>query len=338
MIILDQVKKVFQTSSGQVTAVDSVNLEIKKGEIFGIIGYSGAGKSTLIRMLNLLERPTDGTVTIDGKDLTKVSAKELRLARQQIGMVFQHFNLLWSRTVYENIAFSLEIAGVKKNEIKPRVLELIQLVGLSGKENNYPSQLSGGQKQRVGIARALANNPKVLLCDEATSALDPQTTDEILDLLVTINRKYNLTIVLITHEMHVIQKICHHVAIMENGRIVEQGDVLTVFRTPSHSVTKRFVKQVVNEDESLNMLDTLSKQFPDGKIVLLKYFQGNAEKPFITNVIRKYDVDINIIHGTVVQTQDGGYGSLYVQLTGNDINSALNYLKEAGVEIEVMAR
>lgn len=338
MIILDQVKKVFQTSSGQVTAVDSVNLEIKKGEIFGIIGYSGAGKSTLIRMLNLLERPTDGTVTIDGKDLTKVSAKELRLARQQIGMVFQHFNLLWSRTVYENIAFSLEIAGVKKNEIKPRVLELIQLVGLSGKENNYPSQLSGGQKQRVGIARALANNPKVLLCDEATSALDPQTTDEILDLLVAINRKYNLTIVLITHEMHVIQKICHHVAIMENGRIVEQGDVLTVFRTPSHSVTKRFVKQVVNEDESLNTLDTLSKQFPDGKIVLLKYFQGNAEKPFITNVIRKYDVDINIIHGKVVQTQDGGYGSLYVQLTGNDINSALNYLKEAGVEIEVMAR
>ena len=338
MIILDQVKKVFQTSSGQVTAVDSVNLEIKKGEIFGIIGYSGAGKSTLIRMLNLLERPTDGTVTIDAKDLTKVSAKELRLARQQIGMVFQHFNLLWSRTVYENIAFSLEIAGVKKNEIKPRVLELIQLVGLSGKENNYPSQLSGGQKQRVGIARALANNPKVLLCDEATSALDPQTTDEILDLLVTINRKYNLTIVLITHEMHVIQKICHHVAIMENGRIVEQGDVLTVFRTPSHSVTKRFVKQVVNEDESLNTLDTLSKQFPDGKIVLLKYFQGNAEKPFITNVIRKYDVDINIIHGKVVQTQDGGYGSLYVQLTGNDINSALNYLKEAGVEIEVMAR
>ena len=338
MIILDQVKKVFQTSSGQVTAVDSVNLEIKKGEIFGIIGYSGAGKSTLIRMLNLLERPTDGTVTIDGKDLTKVSAKELRLARQQIGMVFQHFNLLWSRTVYENIAFSLEIAGVKKNEIKPRVLELIQLVGLSGKENNYPSQLSGGQKQRVGIARALANNPKVLLCDEATSALDPQTTDEILDLLVTINRKYNLTIVLITHEMHVIQKICHHVAIIENGRIIEQGDVLTVFRTPSHSVTKRFVKQVVNEDESLNTLDTLSKQFPDGKIVLLKYFQGNAEKPFITNVIRKYDVDINIIHGKVVQTQDGGYGSLYVQLTGNDINSALNYLKEAGVEIEVMAR
>lgn len=338
MIILDQVKKVFQSASGQVTAVDSVNLEIRTGEIFGVIGYSGAGKSTLIRMLNLLERPTEGTVMIDGKDLTKVSAKELRLARQQIGMVFQHFNLLWSRTVYENIAFSLEIAGVKKSDIKPRVLELIQLVGLSGKEQSYPSQLSGGQKQRVGIARALANNPKVLLCDEATSALDPQTTDEILDLLVTINRKYNLTIVLITHEMHVIQKICHHVAIMEDGRVVEQGDVLNVFRNPSHHVTKRFVKQVVNEDESLNTLDNLSAQFPDGKIVLLKYFKDKAEQPFITNVIRQYDVDINIIHGKVVQTQDGGYGSLYVQLTGNDINLALNYLKDAGVEIEVMVR
>lgn len=338
MIILDQVKKVFRTSSGQVTAVDSVNLEIRKGQIFGIIGYSGAGKSTLIRMLNLLERPTDGTVTIDGRDLTKVSAKELRLARQQIGMVFQHFNLLWSRTVYENIAFSLEIAGVKRDEIKPRVLELIQLVGLSGKENNYPSQLSGGQKQRVGIARALANNPKVLLCDEATSALDPQTTDEILDLLVTINKKYNLTIVLITHEMHVIQKICHQVAIMENGCVVEQGDVLNVFRNPSHAVTKRFVKQVVNEEESINTLENLSHQLPEGKIVLLKYFKDKAEQPFITNVIRQYDVDINIIHGKVVQTQDGGYGSLYIQLTGNDIHPALNYLKEAGVEIEVMAR
>ena len=193
MIVLDQIKKIFNTNSGRVTAVDSVNLSIQKGEIFGIIGYSGAGKSTLIRMLNLLERPTEGTVTIDGKDLTQISSKELRLARQQIGMVFQHFNLLWSRTVFENIAFSLEIAGVNKDEIKPRVLELIQLVGLSGKEDNYPSQLSGGQKQRVGIARALANNPKVLLCDEATSALDPQTTDEILDLLVQINHCSNHT-------------------------------------------------------------------------------------------------------------------------------------------------
>ena len=337
MIVLDQIKKIFNTNSGRVTAVDSVNLSIQKGEIFGIIGYSGAGKSTLIRMLNLLERPTEGTVTIDGKDLTQISSKELRLARQQIGMVFQHFNLLWSRTVFENIAFSLEIAGVNKDEIKPRVLELIQLVGLSGKEDNYPSQLSGGQKQRVGIARALANNPKVLLCDEATSALDPQTTDEILDLLVQINKKYNLTIVLITHEMHVIQKICHHVAIMESGRIVEQGDVLTVFSNPQHPVTERFVKQVASEDDSIETVEHLIKKFPKGKIVLLKYLKGKAEQPFITNVIRNYQVDINIIQGKVVQTQEGGYGSLYVQLTGLEIIPALNYLKEVGVEVEVIS-
>ncbi|MDD6760333.1 MAG: methionine ABC transporter ATP-binding protein [Turicibacter sp.] len=337
MIVLDQIKKIFNTNSGRVTAVDSVNLSIQKGEIFGIIGYSGAGKSTLIRMLNLLERPTEGTVTIDGKDLTQISSKELRLARQQIGMVFQHFNLLWSRTVFENIAFSLEIAGVNKDEIKPRVLELIQLVGLSGKEDNYPSQLSGGQKQRVGIARALANNPKVLLCDEATSALDPQTTDEILDLLVQINKKYNLTIVLITHEMHVIQKICHHVAIMESGRIVEQGDVLTVFSNPQHPVTERFVKQVASEDDSIETVEHLIKKFPEGKIVLLKYLKEKAEQPFITNVIRNYQVDINIIQGKVVQTQEGGYGSLYVQLTGLEIIPALNYLKEVGVEVEVIS-
>ncbi len=337
MIALNHIKKIFDTSAGRVTAVDSVNLAIRKGEIFGIIGYSGAGKSTLIRMLNLLERPTEGTVTIDGKDLTKISSKELRLARQQIGMVFQHFNLLWSRTVFENIAFSLEIAGAKKEEIKPRVLELIQLVGLSGKEDNYPSQLSGGQKQRIGIARALANNPKVLLCDEATSALDPQTTDEILDLLVQINKKYNLTIVLITHEMHVIQKICHHVAIMENGKIVEQGDVLNVFTNPRHAVTERFVRQVVSKDDSQETVEHLVEDFPEGKIVLLKYLKEKAEQPFITNVILNYQVEINIIQGKVVQTQDGGYGSLYVQLTGQEIIPALNYLKEVGVEVEVIS-
>ena len=337
MIKLHQIKKVFDTKSGEVNAVSSVDLSIETGEIFGIIGYSGAGKSTLIRMINLLEQPTKGTVQINGKDLTKLSKKELRLARQQIGMVFQHFNLLWSRTVFENIAFSLEIAGIKKEEIEPRVLELIQLVGLGGKENNYPSQLSGGQKQRVGIARALANNPKVLLCDEATSALDPQTTDEILDLLVEINKKYHLTIVLITHEMHVIQKICHKVAIMENGYIVEQGDVLKIFSNPKHPMTKRFVKQVANEEDSFETVTHLIKDFPEGKIVLLKYLKEKAEQPFITNAIRNYQVNINIIQGKVVQTQDGGYGTLYVQFTGKDINLALNYLKEVGVEVEVIS-
>ena len=218
MIILDQVKKVFQTSSGQVTAVDSVNLEIKKGEIFGIIGYSGAGKSTLIRMLNLLERPTDGTVTIDGKDLTKVSAKELRLARQQIGMVFQHFNLLWSRTVYENIAFSLEIAGVKKNEIKPRVLELIQLVGLSGKENNYPSQLSGGQKQRVAIAGIIAMRPSILILDEATSMLDPEGRQELIQYIEDIRQQYGMTVLSITHDLDEVA-MSNRVLVLKQGKV-----------------------------------------------------------------------------------------------------------------------
>lgn len=337
MIKLHQIKKVFDTKSGEISAVNSVNLSIGTGEIFGIIGYSGAGKSTLIRMINLLEQPTEGTVEINGKNLNTLPSKELRLARQQIGMVFQHFNLLWSRTVFENIAFSLEIAGVKKDKIKARVLELIQLVGLEGKENNYPSQLSGGQKQRVGIARALANNPKVLLCDEATSALDPQTTDEILDLLIKINKKYHLTIVLITHEMYVIQKVCHKVAIMENGNIIEQGDVLDIFSNPKHPTTSRFVKQIANAQDSFETVTHLIKDFPEGKIVLLKYLKEKAEQPFITHVIRHYRVSINIIQGKVVQTQDGGYGILYVQLTGEDINLTLNYLKEVGVEVEVIS-
>ena len=337
MIKLHQIKKIFETKSGEVSAVNSVDLSIATGEIFGIIGYSGAGKSTLIRMINLLEQPTEGSVNIDGKDLTKLSQKELRLARQQIGMVFQHFNLLWSRTVFENIAFSLEIAGVKKQDIKPRVLDLIQLVGLGGKEHSYPSELSGGQKQRVGIARALANNPKVLLCDEATSALDPKTTDEILDLLVKINKQYHLTIILITHEMQVIQKICHKVAIMENGYIVEQGEVLDIFSNPKHVATKRFVKQVADEDDSAKTVTHLIKDFPEGKLVLLKYLKEKAEQPFISNAIRNYQVSINIIQGKVIQTQDGGYGTLYVQLTGKEINLALNYLKEVGVEVEVIS-
>ena len=290
MIKLHQIKKIFKTKSGEVRAVNSVDLSIGRGEIFGIIGYSGAGKSTLIRMINLLEQPTEGSIKIEGKDLTKLSPKELRLARQQIGMVFQHFNLLWSRTVFENIAFSLEIAGVKKQDIKPRVLDLIQLVGLGGKEHSYPSELSGGQKQRVGIARALANNPKVLLCDEATSALDPQTTDEILDLLVKINKQYHLTIILITHEMQVIQKICHKVAIMENGYIVEKGEVLDIFSNPKHAATKGFVKQVANEDDSAKTVTHLIKDFPEGKLVLLKYLKEKAEQPFISNAIRNYQV------------------------------------------------
>ncbi|MFE4301150.1 methionine ABC transporter ATP-binding protein MetN, partial [Bacillus velezensis] len=244
MIHLQNVSKIYKAKHGDVNAVQDVTLDIKKGEIFGIIGYSGAGKSSLIRLLNGLEKPTSGTVEVAGTELNKVSSRGLRKARQEISMIFQHFNLLWSRTVRENIMFPLEIAGVKKSERVRRADELIKLVGLEGKEKSYPSQLSGGQKQRVGIARALANNPKVLLCDEATSALDPQTTDSILDLLSDINDRLGLTIVLITHEMHVIRKICNRVAVMENGKVVEEGEVLQVFRNPREPMTKRFVQQV----------------------------------------------------------------------------------------------
>lgn len=221
MISLNNVLKKFSTKQGTIVAVEEVNLDIKKGEIFGIIGYSGAGKSTLIRLLNGLEKPTSGQIIVNNQDITKINEVKLRQVRQKVSMIFQHFNLLWSRTVAENIAFPLEIAGVPKEQRNTRVNELIELVGLEGRGHYYPSQLSGGQKQRVGIARALANRPEVLLCDEATSALDPETTDSILDLLVSINEKLGLTIVLITHEMQVIQKICGRVAVMEKGHVVE---------------------------------------------------------------------------------------------------------------------
>ncbi len=265
MIVLSNVCKTFDSTQGRVVAVDNVSLAVEAGQIYGIIGYSGAGKSTLIRLLNGLETPTSGRIDVGGFDIARAKGSHLRQARLKISMVFQHFNLLWSRTVSQNIAFSMQIAGVPKAQIAPRVAELIALVGLQGREDAYPSQLSGGQKQRVGIARALANNPSVLLCDEATSALDPQTTDAILDLLLDINRQLKLTIVLITHEMHVVRKICHRVAVMENGRIVEEGPVLDVFTRPQQPITRQFVKQVsqyADTEESFNPL--LTAHLPGG--------------------------------------------------------------------------
>ncbi|EIT87152.1 ABC transporter ATP-binding protein [Fictibacillus macauensis ZFHKF-1] len=339
MITLNAVRKVFQTRNGPVQAVDDISLRIEQGEIFGIIGYSGAGKSTLIRMLNMLERPSTGTVSVAGQDLAALSNKALRKARQEISMIFQHFNLLWSRTVAENISFPLEIAGVSKEERKKRVAELITLVGLEGRGDSYPSQLSGGQKQRVGIARALANNPKVLLCDEATSALDPKTTDSILNLLVEINKKLGLTIVLITHEMNVIRKICHRVAVMENGKVVEQGPVLELFKRPKQLITKDFLKQVVEPEETTDMIKQLAKAKPESKIIQLKFIGGHAEEPIITSVIRSFDVSVNILQGNVSQTQNGPYGTLFIQLQGeySEIERAVAFMHEQQVEVEVMA-
>jgi D-methionine transport system ATP-binding protein len=324
--------------NSNIHAVKDVNLNINEGEIFGIIGYSGAGKSSLIRLFNQLEKPTEGEITIGSKIISSIKGKELRKARQEIGMIFQHFNLLWSRTVKDNIAFPLEIAGVKKQEINRRVDELIKLVGLEGRENSYPSQLSGGQKQRVGIARALANNPRVLLCDEATSALDPETTDQILDLLVDINKKLNLTIALITHEMHVIEKICDRVAVMENGEIVELGSVLEVFKSPKAEITKKFVRQVMDPSENDNVIAHLKENHPTGKLIKLKFLNEEVEKPLITTLIRKFNCEINILHGKITQTHIGSYGELFILLNGeeSEMQKALNYINEYGAEAEVV--
>jgi D-methionine transport system ATP-binding protein len=338
MISIKNVRKIFPSKQGQLKAVDDVNLDIQEGEIFGVIGYSGAGKSTLIRMLNGLELPTDGSVTVAGRDISKIKGSELRKARQEISMIFQHFNLLWSRTVSENIAFPLEIAGIKGPERQKRVNELIKLVGLEGRENAYPSQLSGGQKQRVGIARALANNPKVLLCDEATSALDPQTTDSILDLLVDINKRLGLTIVLITHEMHVIRKICHRVAVMESGRVVELGSVLDVFRNPQQQITKRFVQQVTEPEETKETAEHLLARYHSGQVVQLTFIGESAEQPLITNLIRHHEVTINILQGKISQTQSGSYGTLFIHLDGDEkeVNKAIDFIRSQQVGLEVV--
>ncbi|ASF40294.1 methionine ABC transporter ATP-binding protein [Halobacillus halophilus] len=337
MISIKGLSKVFRTKHQEVRAVDDLSLQIKKGEIYGVIGYSGAGKSTFIRLLNRLEDPTDGKVTIDDQELTSLNKGKLREARQEIGMIFQHFNLLWSRTVHDNIAFPLEIAGVPKSERTKRVNELIDLVGLSGRGNSYPSQLSGGQKQRVGIARALANKPKVLLCDEATSALDPETTDSILDLLVDINEKLGLTIVLITHEMHVIRKICHQVAVMEQGKIVEQGDVLDVFLYPKEQVTKKFVDQVMGDPEREHSLQLIKDTYKTGEILRLHFVGESTNQALISEISRKFVLDVNILHGKITQTQKGAYGTMFVQFLGDkeEITRAIEYIQSTSVEVEV---
>lgn len=338
MIVLSNVCKTFDSAQGRVVAVDDVSLAVEAGQIYGIIGYSGAGKSTLIRLLNGLEAPTSGNIQVEGFEIAGARGDQLRQARLKISMVFQHFNLLWSRTVSQNIAFSMQIAGVPKAQINPRVAELIALVGLQGREDAYPSQLSGGQKQRVGIARALANNPGVLLCDEATSALDPKTTDSILDLLLDINRKLNLTIVLITHEMHVVRKICHRVAVMENGRIVEEGPVIDVFTRPQQPITQQFVKQVSQYQETEENFNPLLAQHLPGAIFKLTFVGVQTHQAVISDVILRYKVSINILHGKISQTLNGSFGELYIHVEGNDlqIDSMLKLLREQQIAVEVI--
>lgn len=293
-------------------------------------------------MLNGLETPTSGSVVIDDVNITTLSGAKLRAQRQKIGMIFQHFNLLWSRTVLENIMFPLEIVGLSKVDARKKAEHLADLVGLAGRETAYPSELSGGQKQRVGIARALANDPQILLSDEATSALDPQTTDEVLDLLLSINQKLHLTIVLITHEMHVIRKIADHVAVMEAGKIVEQGPVLEVFKRPQQAVTKRFVNEEVTPslNDTTVVVDQLLAKYPKGTIVQLTFHGDQAQLPIVSEMLKKYPLDLNIIEGGIHQTQEGAIGSLYLQLTGDQeqIKGALAYLQTMRVETEVLNR
>ena len=341
MIQLTDVSKIFKTPHGEVRACQEINLEIKQGEIFGIIGFSGAGKSTLVRCINLLERPTTGSVIVDGQDLTKQKASELRQSRKKIGMIFQHFNLMPSRTVAKNVAFPLKGSGLSKQEINQKVASLLELVELSDKASAYPSQLSGGQKQRVAIARALANDPKVLLCDEATSALDPQTTQSILKLLKDLNKKLDLTIVLITHEMAVIKELCSRVAVMEEGRIKEIGNVVDIFAHPKAEITRNFIATTSNLTKIGDLLKENAKVVqlnPGEQLLMLTYSPHNTNEPLISAISRKFDIDANIIFGNVEVLQHQSLGSLVVKLSGEQshIEEAITYIKDTGVQVEVL--
>ncbi|NCB33700.1 MAG: ATP-binding cassette domain-containing protein [Erysipelotrichia bacterium] len=314
MIEIRNVTKIFKTKEESIHAVNGVSLKIDDGEIFGIIGYSGAGKSTLIRMINQLERQSAGDVIIDGRTMSDLSKKELREERQKIGMIFQHFNLLWSRTVLQNIELPLEFAGVPKEQRTAKARHLINLVGLEGRENSYPSELSGGQKQRIGIARALANDPKILLSDEATSALDPQTTEQILSLLKKINQELGITIVMITHQMEVVQKVCSRVAIMSDGMIVEQGTVKELFEHPKHDVTKKFIQNINADQPIAELAEELKNKYPDGPLIRVSFTGNNADQPVIADCIRKVNFPVSIVQSDISQSVSGPIGVTYLHL------------------------
>ncbi len=355
MIEIEHLEKTYDLNKHSVHAVNDVSVTIHDGEIYGVIGYSGAGKSTLVRCINFLEQPDAGAITIsgfgkviangghlilerDGRQ-TPLSDKELRALRRSIGMIFQHFNLLDRSTVFDNIAYPLQYRNYSKSEIRNRVNELLKLVDLEDKRDVYPSQLSGGQKQRVAIARALADSPKVLLCDEATSALDPDATESILHLLKELNHKLGLTIVLITHEMAVIKEIADHVAVMENGRVVEEGQVYDLFASPQQPITKRFVAssnglgkiRKLIDDQAVNAVPTATKQ-----LVRLTFIRSSVNDALISRVSREFDVDLSIVLANVDLVEDTPLGSLIVELSGaaENVKNALAYITESGVRVE----
>jgi D-methionine transport system ATP-binding protein len=332
-IRFENVSKTFTTAKRTTfTALKDVTLTIDPGDIYGIVGYSGAGKSTLLRTVNALERPTSGRVVVGDQVVSELTGAALSQARQHIGMIFQQFNLLRSRTVYKNIAYPLRLAGVSEAETLDRVEELLDFVGLTDKALQYPSQLSGGQKQRVGIARALANRPDVLISDEATSALDPQTTSEVLELLRRIHAEYGITILVVTHEMDVIREVCNKVAVMQNGEVVEQGSVYDVFAHPQHPTSKRFVASVLHHLPSADTVRRI-RAVHTGRLVQLHVENRDSNDPFLSRISRTHDVDVNVVYGGVDELQSRLYGSLTVELLGRDENveRAIADLREASL-------
>lgn len=341
MIDLSHIEKIYDSPSGPVKAIKDISLHINKGEIYGIIGLSGAGKSTLVRCINLLERPTSGVVTVDGQDITAMSESQLRQARKSIGMIFQHFNLLASATVYDNVAFPLRLVNAPKEKIHKKVMELLELVGLANKADQYPSQLSGGQKQRVGIARALASEPKILLCDEATSALDPQTTKAILQLIKDINAKLKLTVVVITHEMQVIKDICDKVAVIDKGVIAEKGKVLEVFTNPQQPITKEFISVLLSNDLPVGFREreVTAEPFPDSLLLIrLTFIGASANEPVISKLIKNFDLEVGILFGSLDDIKDVPFGRLIISLDGSqeEIDKAMSYVEKQELKVEVI--
>ena len=334
MIKIEDLNKVFSTGDLEFQALKDVNLDINDGDIYGIIGLSGAGKSTLIRCLNRLEEPTSGKISIDGVDILSLKEEELRVFRKKIGMIFQSFNLLKQKTVFENIALPLQLEKMDKKEIEKKVNLLLGYVGLEDKKDSYPSELSGGQKQRVAIARAISNDPKVLLSDEATSSLDPQTTVSILELLKRIQRELGITVIMITHEMEVVKQICNKVAIMDGGKVIEKNTVEELFNNPRTKLTKSFINSVSSpaEEEIIN-----PKNFK-GKLIRLGYLGDSANFPIVSQMVKNFDIDVNILSGNINKLQSTSVGHLVLELIGQDedIEKSIDFLKENQVHVEVI--
>ncbi|GLT16800.1 methionine import ATP-binding protein MetN [Vibrio zhanjiangensis] len=340
MIEINQVNKVFLQGSKEIHALKDINLTISQGTIFGVIGSSGAGKSTLIRCVNMLEAPSSGSIVVDGVDLTQLSKAQLSEARRNIGMIFQHFNLLSSRTVFDNVALPLELAGKEKAHIKDKVTELLKLVGLADKHESYPANLSGGQKQRVAIARALASDPKVLLCDEATSALDPATTQSILELLKEINRKLKITILLITHEMDVVKSICHEVAIIGGGELVESGSVGDIFAHPKTELAHEFIRSTLDlsipDDYQVRLQTTrVEGSYP---LVRLEFTGATVDAPLMSQIARKFNIDVSILSSDLDYAGGVKFGMMVAELFGNehDDKAAIEFLRAHNVKVEVL--